>query len=82
MWLDADTYYYTNDDGTRTNTTIYTNPSHYATEYSLGTVSSGPVKLSVGGSGSVLQIGFETDISGNEISIQKIDVYAKQGRIV
>ena len=82
VWLDADTYYYTNDDGTRTNTTIYTNPSHYATEYSLGTVSSGPVKLSVGGSGSVLQIGFETDISGNEISIQKIDVYAKQGRIV
>lgn len=82
VWLDSDTYYYTNDDGTRTNTTIYTNPSHYATEYTLGTVSSGPVKLSVGGSGSVLQIGFETDISGNEISIQKIDVYAKQGRIV
>jgi len=51
-------------------------------EFSLGTVSTGPVKLSVGGSGSVLQVGFETDISGNAVSIQKIDVYAKQGRIV
>jgi len=51
-------------------------------EYSLGTVSSGPIKLPVGGSGSVLQIGFEAALSGNEISIQKIDVYAKQGRIV
>ena len=82
VWLDSDTYYYTNDDGTRTNTTVYTNLSHYNTEFNLGTVSSGPIKLSVGGSGSVLQIGFETNINGNEISIQKIDVYAKQGRIV
>jgi hypothetical protein len=34
------------------------------------------------GRGKVLQFGFETQIEGQPISIQKIDVYVKQGRIV
>jgi len=38
------------------------------------------IKLSIGGSGAVVQLGFETDISGDEVSIQKFDLYIKQGR--
>ena len=40
------------------------------------------VKLSIGGSGSVVQLGFETEISGNEVSIQKFDLYIKTGRVI
>ena len=50
-------------------------------EYSVGTVSE-PVSASMGGSGSVMQVGFETDVNGSEFSIQKIDIYAKQGRVI
>jgi len=38
------------------------------------------IKLSIGGAGAVVQLGFETDISGDEVSIQKFDLYIKQGR--
>jgi len=38
------------------------------------------IKVAVGGSGSVLQLGFEADIAGDQLSIQKFDVYVKQGR--
>ena len=50
-------------------------------EYSIGTVAE-PVSSSMGGSGSVMQVGFETDVNGSEFSIQKIDIYAKQGRVI
>jgi len=40
------------------------------------------VKLSIGGTGSVVQLGFETEISGNEVSIQKFDLYIKTGRVI
>ena len=80
LWLDDDTYYYSNDDGTRTQTTVYTQQGSYTYEYSVGTVSE-PIRLSVGGAGSVLQVGFETTVDGSEFSIQKMDVYAKQGRV-
>jgi len=40
------------------------------------------VKLSIGGSGTVIQLGFETEISGNEVSIQKFDLYIKIGRVI
>jgi hypothetical protein len=39
-------------------------------------------KVNANGRGKVLQIGFETQISGQPISIQKIDVYVKQGRLL
>ena len=80
LWLDDDTYYYSNDDGSRTQTTVYTQQGSYTYEYSVGTVSE-PIRLSVGGAGSVLQVGFETTVDGSEFSIQKMDVYAKQGRV-
>ena len=50
-------------------------------EYSIGTISE-RVQSSVGGSGSAFQVGFETTVNGAEFSIQKLDVYAKQGRVI
>ena len=38
------------------------------------------IKVPVGGQGSVLQLGFEAYINGDQLSIQKFDVYVKQGR--
>ena len=58
-----------------------TNP----TEYNVGEFSGGGstdrIKMSIGGSGAVVQLGFETEVSGDEVSIQKFDLYIKQGRI-
>lgn len=50
-------------------------------EYSGG-VDIDQKKVNANGRGKVLQIGFETQISGQPISIQKIDVYVKQGRLL
>ena len=54
-------------------------------EYDIGEFTGGGstdrIKLSIGGSGSVVQLGFETEISGHEVSIQKFDLYIKQGRV-
>ena len=40
------------------------------------------VRVNMGGSGSILQLGFEADINQNPLSIQKIDVYLKSGKVV
>lgn len=79
VWLDSDTYYYTVDDGSRTETILYVKPSHFAAEYSGGT-SVDSVRVAGSGSGSVLQLGFEADLNGGALSIQKMDIYVKQGR--
>ena len=52
-----------------------------AAEYNLG-VSLDRIDQSVSGSGSIVQIGIETTIDGAQLSVQKLDVYAKQGRII
>jgi hypothetical protein len=53
-------------------------------EYNSGVFTTGIAieskKINAGGSGSILQLGIETDINGNELSIQKIDCYTKLGR--
>jgi hypothetical protein len=36
--------------------------------------------INVGGTGRVLQLGFETTVNNKSISIQKLDVYVKAGR--
>jgi hypothetical protein len=59
----------------------YNEAEYNIAEYSVGTVSE-KVNSSIGGAGSVFQVGFETVINGSEFSIQKIDVYAKQGRVI
>ena len=55
-------------------------------EYNIAEFSNGIVlekfKAQAGGRGSVLQIGLEADIDGNPLSIQRIDVYIKQGKQV
>jgi hypothetical protein len=55
-------------------------------EYNLAEYSGGIVleqfKVNVGGSGAIMQVGLESDINGNPLSIQKIDVYIKQGKTV
>jgi hypothetical protein len=50
-------------------------------EYNLG-VSLDRLAASVSGSGDIVQIGIETHIDGAPLSVQKLDVYAKQGRII
>jgi len=50
-------------------------------EYSGG-VEIDQKKVNGTGRGKIIQIGFETPINGQPISIQKIDVYVKQGRVL
>jgi hypothetical protein len=39
------------------------------------------VNAQVQGSGKVIQIGFEANVEGSEISVQKLDMFVKTGRI-
>ena len=39
-------------------------------------------RVNTNGRGKIIQIGFETDVDGQALSIQKIDVYVKQGRLL
>jgi len=53
-------------------------------EYAIGKYSGGSVitklKIPTSGSGRVIQLGLESSIGGNSLSIQKLDVYVKIGR--
>jgi len=55
-------------------------------EYNIAEFSNGIVldqfQVNVGGSGVVMQLGLETDINGDPLSIQKIDVYVASGKTV
>jgi len=55
-------------------------------EYNIAEYSDGIVlekfKIQAGGTGAVIQIGLEAEINGNPISIQRIDVYIKQGKTI
>lgn len=50
-------------------------------EYSSGVVLDN-ISLNLGGRGAVLQIGLEADVTGGALSIQKIDIFAKNGKLV
>lgn len=54
-------------------------------EYNIAEFVSGIVsenlRVPMGGNGNVLQVGFETSIDGAELSVQRLDLYIKQGRI-
>ena len=50
-------------------------------EYSGGNLVD-TVRVAGSGSGSVMQLGFEADLNGGALSIQKMDIYVKQGRIL
>jgi hypothetical protein len=53
-------------------------------EYNIATYTNGIAldiaKIPASGSGTVIQIGFESDIDGTPLSIQKIDFFLKQGK--
>jgi hypothetical protein len=55
-------------------------------EYNIAEYSGGnlvdTVRVAGSGSGSVMQLGFEADLNGGALSIQKMDIYVKQGRIL
>jgi len=54
-------------------------------EYNIAEYSSGVViddiSVAVGGQGKIIQMGFEADVSGSPLSVQKMDVFIKQGKI-
>jgi hypothetical protein len=55
-------------------------------EYGISQYSSGVVldilTAQASGAGKVVQLGFEAEIDGEQLSIQKVDILAKQGKIV
>jgi len=93
VYLDADGYYYHQNDtvfdgsgnvttpGTRTETTLYVKAVDFAAEYSGGVLVD-TIRIAASGSGNVMQLGFEADVNGGALSIQKMDIYVKQGRIL
>lgn len=50
-------------------------------EYSTGVVLDN-VSINIGGKGTVLQLGIEADITTNALSIQKIDIFVKTGKLL
>lgn len=54
-------------------------------EYGIGEFSDGvvldDVYINAGGSGETIQIGMESDINGTFLSIQRVDIYCKLGKI-
>lgn len=76
-----DTYY------SRAATISDTSISYYnVSEFGIGEFSNAifvqTLKTHVGGSGTVLQLGIETTIDGNTLSVQRIDCYVKQGKTI
>jgi hypothetical protein len=53
-------------------------------EYAIGEYSGGIIlfncNINAGGTGKSLQLGFETDIDNNPVSLQKVDVFVKGGK--
>ena len=63
--------------------TVYEyNESEYTVAEYNGGLQIEKVKSSVGGSGTVVQLGFETAVNGAPLSIQRLDVFGKTGRII
>jgi len=50
-------------------------------EYSSGIILDN-ISLNIGGKGAVVQIGIEADIEGGALSLQKMDIFAKNGKLV
>jgi hypothetical protein len=69
------------------NTAQYTDPFDANNDESVAAFYSGGIVLekfniNAGGNGTVVQLGLEADIDGNPLSIQKIDVFVKQGKTI
>ncbi|NCW59551.1 MAG: hypothetical protein EBW01_05620, partial [Proteobacteria bacterium] len=77
----GDGFYYVPDTnaGEATNATVYLKSADALSQYSSG-LALEEVKSNLGGSGSLIQLGFEATINQNPLSIQKIDIYVKAGK--
>ena len=51
-------------------------------EYGDGSFRNGSFIVNSSGTGNVVQVGVEADIDGNYLAIQKIDIFAKQGKVI
>lgn len=51
-------------------------------EYGGGDTRNGQFTVNTSGAGNVVQVGLEAAISGNYLALQKIDIYAKQGKVI
>jgi hypothetical protein len=69
----------TSSAGSGTHTLQHTSPAT-TTEYSDG-VALQTLVVSASGSGKVVQTGYESDINGTPLSIQKIEIQAKIGKL-
>lgn len=61
-------------------------PAEYGiSEYGIAEYTSGVltdnVRVPIGGSGNVIQVGLEAEIEGFPLSMQRLDLYVKQGRV-
>jgi hypothetical protein len=64
---------------------VQTSSFYNVSEYNVGKYSDGidlvNAKMNTSGNGKVVQIGFEADINGNPLSIQKIDIFLALGKL-
>lgn len=54
--------------------------SEYGTD-EYGTGASGPISVNIGGSGRVIQVAVETQLTDRQVALQRVDIYTKEGRI-
>lgn len=59
----------------------YNNSEYGIGEYSGGILISQSI-VNIGGQGNIVKIGFETEVNGSPVSLQRIDLYFKTGRLV
>ncbi len=59
----------------------YGSGEYGASQYSSGVILD-ILSANASGAGKVVQLGFEAEIDGEQLSIQKVDILAKQGKIV
>ena len=67
--------------GTNTTLAEYALAEYAIGEYSGGTVAQN-ISANAGGNGKVIQLGFEADINGDPLSIQKIDLAVTTGKTI
>ena len=72
--------FFSRSETIRATSVAYFNDAEYGVdEYSVG-VFVQTIRPNLGGSGTVLQLGLETNVDGAPISVQRIDCYVKQGK--
>lgn len=75
----ADSFYSRSASIENTDVAYYNIAQFGVDEYTTGTFVQ-TVKVNVGGSGTVIQLGIEANINGAPLSVQRVDCYVKQGK--